>query len=148
MPALIGDFMKMIIEQPASKALRFRYECEGRSAGSIPGASSMPESKTFPEIQIVGYQGRAVVVVSCVTKDEPYIGNAIYAIEFPCVANQKATFASDNRQYQQTRRRRSRGTVGETVARVQPRNIHSRADSENHRRSFVVYKFVPKINPA
>ncbi|KAH1026563.1 hypothetical protein HUJ05_000209 [Dendroctonus ponderosae] len=62
-----------IIEQPASKALRFRYECEGRSAGSIPGASSTPESKTFPEIQIVGYQGRAVVVVSCVTKDEPYM---------------------------------------------------------------------------
>ncbi|XP_031339181.1 embryonic polarity protein dorsal-like isoform X2 [Photinus pyralis] len=61
-----------IIEQPASKALRFRYECEGRSAGSIPGVSSTPENKTFPSIQIVGYQGRAVVVVSCVTKDSPH----------------------------------------------------------------------------
>ncbi|XP_067009588.1 proto-oncogene c-Rel isoform X2 [Anabrus simplex] len=61
-----------IIEQPASKALRFRYECEGRSAGSIPGVSSTPENKTFPSIQIVGYKGRAVVVVSCVTKDPPY----------------------------------------------------------------------------
>ncbi|XP_060532354.1 embryonic polarity protein dorsal-like isoform X2 [Cylas formicarius] len=61
-----------IIEQPASKALRFRYVCEGRSAGSIPGASSTPENKTYPEIQVVGYQGRAVVVVSCVTKDAPY----------------------------------------------------------------------------
>lgn len=61
-----------IIEQPASKALRFRYECEGRSAGSIPGASSTPENKTFPTIQIVGHQSRAVVVVSCVTKDAPY----------------------------------------------------------------------------
>lgn len=61
-----------IIEQPASKALRFRYECEGRSAGSIPGASSTPENKTFPTIKIEGYQGRAVVVVSCVTKDDPY----------------------------------------------------------------------------
>ncbi|XP_018572643.1 embryonic polarity protein dorsal-like isoform X2 [Anoplophora glabripennis] len=61
-----------IIEQPASKALRFRYECEGRSAGSIPGASSTPENKTFPTIQIVGHQGRAVVVVSCVTKDAPH----------------------------------------------------------------------------
>ncbi|XP_068907371.1 embryonic polarity protein dorsal-like isoform X3 [Tenebrio molitor] len=61
-----------IVEQPASKALRFRYECEGRSAGSIPGASSTPENKTFPSIQVVGYKGRAVVVVSCVTKDEPY----------------------------------------------------------------------------
>ena len=61
-----------ITQQPASKALRFRYECEGRSAGSIPGVHSSPENKTFPSIQVVGYKGRAVVVVSCVTKDEPY----------------------------------------------------------------------------
>lgn len=61
-----------IVEQPASKALRFRYECEGRSAGSIPGASSTPENKTFPTIKIEGYQGKVVVVVSCVTKDDPY----------------------------------------------------------------------------
>lgn len=61
-----------ITEQPASKALRFRYECEGRSAGSIPGVYSTPENKTYPSIQIVGYRGRAVVVVSCVTKDPPY----------------------------------------------------------------------------
>ncbi|CAG9823112.1 unnamed protein product, partial [Phaedon cochleariae] len=61
-----------IVEQPASKALRFRYECEGRSAGSIPGARSTPETKTYPTVQIVGYQGRAVVVVSCVTKDAPH----------------------------------------------------------------------------
>lgn len=51
-----------ITEQPASKALRFRYECEGRSAGSIPGVLSSPENKTFPSIQIVGYRGEAVVV--------------------------------------------------------------------------------------
>lgn len=62
----------LIREQPASKALRFRYECEGRSAGSIPGVNSTPENKTYPTIQVQGYQGRAVVVVSCVTKDEPY----------------------------------------------------------------------------
>lgn len=61
-----------ITEQPASKALRFRYECEGRSAGSIPGVNNTPENKTYPSIQIVGYRGRAVVVVSCVTKDPPY----------------------------------------------------------------------------
>lgn len=41
-----------IIEQPASKALRFRYECEGRSAGSIPGINSTPENKTFPSIRV------------------------------------------------------------------------------------------------
>uniref|UniRef100_A0A1B0D1C6 Uncharacterized protein n=1 Tax=Phlebotomus papatasi TaxID=29031 RepID=A0A1B0D1C6_PHLPP len=61
-----------ITEQPAPKALRFRYECEGRSAGSIPGVHSTPENKTFPSIQVVGYRGKAVVVVSCVTKDPPY----------------------------------------------------------------------------
>uniref|UniRef100_A0A0A9Z3Z2 Embryonic polarity protein dorsal n=2 Tax=Lygus hesperus TaxID=30085 RepID=A0A0A9Z3Z2_LYGHE len=66
-----GAYVK-ILEQPASKALRFRYECEGRSAGSIPGVNSTPENKTFPTIQIVGYKGKAVVVVSCVTKDPPY----------------------------------------------------------------------------
>ncbi|XP_030763617.1 embryonic polarity protein dorsal-like [Sitophilus oryzae] len=61
-----------IIEQPASKALRFRYECESRFAGSIPGASSTPEYKTYPEIEVVGYKGKAVVVVFCVMKDPPY----------------------------------------------------------------------------
>ena len=61
-----------ILEQPASKALRFRYECEGRSAGSIPGANSTADNKTYPTIQIMNYVGRAVVVVSCVTKDIPY----------------------------------------------------------------------------
>lgn len=66
-----GAFVR-INEQPASKALRFRYECEGRSAGSIPGVFSSPENKTFPSIEVVGYKGRAVVVVSCVTKELPY----------------------------------------------------------------------------
>lgn len=61
-----------ITEQPAPKALRFRYECEGRSAGSIPGANSTSDNKTYPSIQVVNYRGRAVVVVSCVTKEQPY----------------------------------------------------------------------------
>lgn len=67
-----SDVYVRITEQPASKALRFRYECEGRSAGSIPGVSSTQDNKTYPSIEIVGYKGRAVVVVSCVTKDQPY----------------------------------------------------------------------------
>lgn len=41
-----------ILEQPASKALRFRYECEGRLAGSLPGANSTSENKTYPTIQV------------------------------------------------------------------------------------------------
>merc|ERR1712013_317260 len=49
--------------------LRFRYECEGRGAGALQGATSSSEKKTFPKIQIRGYSGPAVVVVSCVTHD-------------------------------------------------------------------------------
>ena len=41
-----------IAEQPASKGLRFRYECEGRSAGCIPGVSSTNDKKSFPTIQV------------------------------------------------------------------------------------------------
>ena len=61
-------FLK-IIEQPKSNTLRFRYQCEGRGAGALQGERSSPEKKTFPKIQIVGYKGPAVVVVSCVTHD-------------------------------------------------------------------------------
>ncbi|XP_031771859.1 embryonic polarity protein dorsal-like isoform X2 [Apis florea] len=60
-----------VIEQP-TKTLRFRYECEGRSAGNIPGANSTLENKTCPSIRVIGYKGRAIVVASCVTKDKPY----------------------------------------------------------------------------
>lgn len=41
-----------ITEQPAPKALRFRYECEGRSAGSIPGVHSTSENRTYPTIRV------------------------------------------------------------------------------------------------
>ncbi|XP_046555158.1 putative transcription factor p65 homolog [Haliotis rubra] len=58
-----------IVEQPQSRGLRFRYECEGRSAGSIPGEHSSSERKTFPTIKIRNYKGPAIVVVSCVTRD-------------------------------------------------------------------------------
>lgn len=61
-----------IVEQPKQRGLRFRYECEGRSAGSIPGEGSTSEKKTFPTIKIHNYTGTAVIVVSCVTKDQPY----------------------------------------------------------------------------
>ncbi|XP_058801097.1 transcription factor SPT20 homolog isoform X2 [Phymastichus coffea] len=61
-----------IVEQPAPRASRFRYNCEVRSMGSIPGVHSTPTSKTYPTIRIVDYKGTAVIVVSCVTKDKPY----------------------------------------------------------------------------
>ena len=41
-----------IVEQPATRALRFRYECEGRSAGSIHGAHSTADNKMFPTIRV------------------------------------------------------------------------------------------------
>ncbi|XP_055533600.1 embryonic polarity protein dorsal-like [Wyeomyia smithii] len=73
MPPIVQEKPYVVItEQPQSKALRFRYECEGRSAGSIPGVHSTPEQKTYPSIEIRGYKGRAIAVVSCVTKDPPY----------------------------------------------------------------------------
>lgn len=58
-----------IVEQPKQRGLRFRYQCEGRSAGSIPGETSSNEKKTFPTIKIHNYKGQAIIVVSCVTKD-------------------------------------------------------------------------------
>lgn len=61
-----------ITEQPKQRGLRFRYECEGRSAGSIPGEKSTQDRKSFPTIKIHNYQGVAVIVVSCVTKDPPH----------------------------------------------------------------------------
>ncbi|XP_065203088.1 embryonic polarity protein dorsal-like isoform X3 [Planococcus citri] len=66
-----------ITEQPAPKALRFRYECEGRSAGSIPGVHSTSENRTYPTIRIVGYNGEEdiVIIVSCVTKNQPYLAH-------------------------------------------------------------------------
>ncbi|WAR19259.1 DORS-like protein [Mya arenaria] len=67
----VGPYVE-IVEQPKARGLRFRYECEGRSAGSIPGENSTPERKIFPSIKIHNYNGPAVIVVSCVTKDEPY----------------------------------------------------------------------------
>uniref|UniRef100_A0A1B0GES0 RHD domain-containing protein n=1 Tax=Glossina morsitans morsitans TaxID=37546 RepID=A0A1B0GES0_GLOMM len=61
-----------IVEQPTSQPMRFRYECEGRSGSPIFGANSTLENKTYPSIEIVGYAGNAVVIISCVTKDPPF----------------------------------------------------------------------------
>ena len=47
----VGPWIE-IVEQPRARGLRFRYECEGRSAGSIPGESSTADKKTFPTIKV------------------------------------------------------------------------------------------------
>ncbi|XP_066280696.1 transcription factor p65-like isoform X1 [Branchiostoma lanceolatum] len=60
-----------IIEQPKARSLRFRYECEGRSAGSILGENSSPENRTYPSIRLLNCSGPAMILVSLVTKDDP-----------------------------------------------------------------------------
>lgn len=56
------------VEQPAKCSVRFRYECEGRRAGIIPGANSTFVKPTFPTIAVANASGPVRVVVSCVTK--------------------------------------------------------------------------------
>lgn len=61
-----------IVEQPAELNTRFRYSCEGRTAGSILGVNSNQEKRTYPAIRVLNYTGAAVVVVSCVSKEAPF----------------------------------------------------------------------------
>ncbi|XP_057875675.1 proto-oncogene c-Rel [Melospiza georgiana] len=61
-----------IFEQPRQRGMRFRYKCEGRSAGSIPGERSTENNKSFPSIQILNYFGKFKIRTTLVTKNEPY----------------------------------------------------------------------------
>ncbi|KAJ7341301.1 hypothetical protein JRQ81_005238 [Phrynocephalus forsythii] len=61
-----------IHEQPRQRGMRFRYKCEGRSAGSIPGEHSTDINRTFPSIQILNYVGKVKIRITLVTKNEPY----------------------------------------------------------------------------
>ncbi|KAM9425952.1 transcription factor p65 [Pholidichthys leucotaenia] len=61
-----------IIEQPKQRGMRFRYKCEGRSAGSIPGEKSNDNTKTHPAIKVHNYIGPLRVRISLVTKNTPY----------------------------------------------------------------------------
>lgn len=45
----------VIVEQPKQRGMRFRYECEGRSAGSIPGENTTADKKTWPSCQVAMY---------------------------------------------------------------------------------------------
>uniref|UniRef100_A0A8C4NGI6 V-rel avian reticuloendotheliosis viral oncogene homolog n=2 Tax=Eptatretus burgeri TaxID=7764 RepID=A0A8C4NGI6_EPTBU len=60
-----------ILEQPKQRGMRFRYECEGRSAGSIPGERSTDTNRTYPAVKIQNYKGPAKIRVSLVTKSNP-----------------------------------------------------------------------------
>ncbi|XP_038665069.1 proto-oncogene c-Rel isoform X2 [Scyliorhinus canicula] len=69
---LQGEPYVEIVEQPKQRGMRFRYKCEGRSAGSIPGEHSTDNNRTYPSIQVVNYFGRGRVLVTLVTKVEPF----------------------------------------------------------------------------
>ncbi|KAM7026350.1 transcription factor RelB [Acridotheres tristis] len=64
----------VITEQPKQRGMRFRYECEGRSAGSILGENSTESSRTLPSIELLNCQGiPEVAVTAClVWKDWPH----------------------------------------------------------------------------
>uniref|UniRef100_A0A8C8SS37 RELB proto-oncogene, NF-kB subunit n=1 Tax=Pelusios castaneus TaxID=367368 RepID=A0A8C8SS37_9SAUR len=64
----------VITEQPKQRGMRFRYECEGRSAGSILGESSTDASKTLPTIELLNCQKiPEVKVIACLLwKEWPY----------------------------------------------------------------------------
>lgn len=61
-----------IIEQPAESSHRFRYESEQRFNKAISGCSSTEKNQTYPKIEIRDYTGEVCVIISCVTKNEPY----------------------------------------------------------------------------
>lgn len=61
-----------ILEQPTSKVASFPCEDEEQTTGPIVGANSNSQTTTYPTIQICGYTGSAVIVISCVTGDTPF----------------------------------------------------------------------------
>uniref|UniRef100_H2YS42 RHD domain-containing protein n=1 Tax=Ciona savignyi TaxID=51511 RepID=H2YS42_CIOSA len=60
-----------IVEQPKQRGMRFRYECEGRSAGSIPGKNTNGDRKTWPSCQYTNIMAMQIMRVSLVSKDDP-----------------------------------------------------------------------------
>ncbi|XP_034532374.1 transcription factor p65 [Notolabrus celidotus] len=71
-PVQPGNACIEIIEQPKQRGMRFRYKCEGRSAGSIPGEKSNDTTKTHPAIKVHNYSGPLRVRISLVTKNAPH----------------------------------------------------------------------------
>uniref|UniRef100_A0A3B3RIK4 RHD domain-containing protein n=1 Tax=Paramormyrops kingsleyae TaxID=1676925 RepID=A0A3B3RIK4_9TELE len=49
----VGEPHVQIFEEPKQRGMRFRYKCEGRSAGSIPGERSTDSNRTYPSIQFL-----------------------------------------------------------------------------------------------
>ncbi|XP_035536364.1 transcription factor RelB homolog isoform X2 [Morone saxatilis] len=100
----------VVVEEPKERGMRFRYECEGRSAGSILGTSSTETNKTQPAIEIQGpidHIKRVTVTASLVTKDLPHrphphclvgkdcpTGSGICMVTFNPNSNRRHSFAN------------------------------------------------------
>ncbi|KAL5499605.1 hypothetical protein EMCRGX_G011056 [Ephydatia muelleri] len=67
-----------IIEQPKARGFRFRYDCEGHSHGGLPGENSEKNQrqKTYPTVRLLGYRGRARILVSLVSETDPPVPHA------------------------------------------------------------------------
>nr|XP_055025271.1 proto-oncogene c-Rel [Misgurnus anguillicaudatus] len=124
-PHLLGEPCVQIFEQPKQRGMRFRYKCEGRSAGSIPGEKSSDNNRTYPSIQILNFSGKGKVRVSLVTKSEPYkphphdlVGkdckDGYYEAEF---GPERRAIAFQNLGIQCVRRREVRDAIMQRIAR-------------------------------
>ncbi|MCJ8730508.1 hypothetical protein PDJAM_G00185270 [Pangasius djambal] len=128
----VGEPSVQIFEQPKQRGMRFRYKCEGRSAGSIPGERSSDNNRTYPSIQIVNTCRRGKVRVSLVTKNEPYrphphdlVGkdckDGYYEAEF---GPERRVIAFQNLGIQCVRRREVRDAIMQRVNRgLNPFNV-------------------------
>ncbi|XP_043111842.1 proto-oncogene c-Rel [Puntigrus tetrazona] len=131
-PNLMGEPCVQIFEQPKQRGMRFRYKCEGRSAGSIPGERSSDNNRTYPSIQILNVTVKGKVRVSLVTKSDPYkphphdlVGkdckDGYYEAEF---GPERRVFAFQNLGIQCVRRREVRDAIMQRITRrINPFNV-------------------------
>ncbi|KAK2896749.1 hypothetical protein QQF64_005703 [Cirrhinus molitorella] len=131
-PNLMGEPCVQIFEQPKQRGMRFRYKCEGRSAGSIPGERSSDNNRTYPSIQILNVTGKGKVRVTLVTKSDPYkphphdlVGkdckDGYYEAEF---GPERRVIAFQNLGIQCVRRREVRDAIMQRITRrINPFNV-------------------------
>ncbi|XP_041645593.1 proto-oncogene c-Rel [Cheilinus undulatus] len=131
-PSLMCEPSVQIFEQPKQRGMRFRYKCEGRSAGSIPGEKSSDNNRTYPSLQILNYSGKGKVKVYLVTKNEPYrphphdlVGkdcrDGFYEAEF---GPDRRVIAFQNLGIQCVRRREVKNAIIQRMARqINPFNV-------------------------
>ncbi|XP_016412208.1 proto-oncogene c-Rel-like isoform X2 [Sinocyclocheilus rhinocerous] len=131
-PNLMGEPCAQIFEQPKQRGMRFRYKCEGRSAGSIPGERSSDNNRTYPSIQILNVTRKGKVRVTLVTKSDPYkphphdlVGkdckDGYYEVEF---GPERRVIAFQNLGIQCVRRREVRDAIMQRIARrINPFNV-------------------------